>query len=653
MSTYYIKGGSRFNEANPNVWVALHLAGYTGTHYLDTGWKDFNTSGANEDPYWRLGGDGGLKEVEIGLSGQQRIKINTAGIWGWHVTSGAWFSLYESGAGAVGDHGELEGLGDDDHSQYLNIARGDARYYKTGLIFHTGELYHTGQLFTSTYIIAQYTSGNIFVDLSGDYLITSGDYVTISGAYNTHQGDANAHHIPTAINDTPTDAETTTGVSSNWAYDHLQEYNATSGAIADYGTVSGDYVDTSGMVNDYPTVSGDYSTHQDNSNAHHTPPGAGDLLHNELGGLNAGTDYEHLTQAQKDDLHTILDGYTQAQVDALIADFLIAAEIVDVIEAADMTLTQGTLDMTPATGTAAALRLESSEDASITLIGDTDNDDETKHAWMSFFQDGVARFLHIGVGKEDDDNEGFITVYEKLLINTGALGSGTKRLEVNAAGIEVVGDITVNGDVDGVDVSGIPATVAAVEDRFDEQSAAFPGSPVEGDLHYDEDLDSLYRYNGEAENWVEVGVGGLIASVIDRKVFTPINIYGWDGWARSGEAWQILQSDADGIIGASIHCPETRADWKILIISEDISYSHTIPGALSVGVSGDGELRSHTNIFNAVSTPLVHSTINFLKYTYSSVFSASINDTILVRWAKTNDVGGGSLVIYGIYLIYV
>ena len=33
------------------------------------------------------------------------------------------------GGGGTSDHGELDGLGDDDHSQYHNDARGDARYY--------------------------------------------------------------------------------------------------------------------------------------------------------------------------------------------------------------------------------------------------------------------------------------------------------------------------------------------------------------------------------------------------------------------------------------------------------------------------------------------------------------------------------------------
>ena len=59
-------------------------------------------------------------------------------------------------------------------------------------------------------------------------------------------------------------------------------------------------------------------------------------------------------------------------------------------------------------------------------------------------------------------------------------------------------------------------TVKEYVDLLKEQSATFPGSPVEGDFHYDEDDDSLYRYNGEAEAWVEVGTMGAIASSTDN-----------------------------------------------------------------------------------------------------------------------------------------
>ena len=40
--------------------------------------------------------------------------------------------LSDTGGGGVTDHGALTGLGDDDHPQYLNETRGDARYAQTG-----------------------------------------------------------------------------------------------------------------------------------------------------------------------------------------------------------------------------------------------------------------------------------------------------------------------------------------------------------------------------------------------------------------------------------------------------------------------------------------------------------------------------------------
>lgn len=177
-------------------------------------------------------------------------------------------------------------------------------------------------------------------EVSGDYVLTSGnisDYGIVSGAYSTHQGNNNAHHIVTAINDTPTDTETTTGVSSNWAYDHLQlpnihhivtaindtptdtetttgvssnwaydhlqEYNSTSGAIADYPTTSGDYVNTaadyvitSGTVVDYAVVSGDVATALQNVSEDGSPELGADL---DLAGYNIsvapsyGSDHQH------------------------------------------------------------------------------------------------------------------------------------------------------------------------------------------------------------------------------------------------------------------------------------------------------------------------------------------------------------------------
>jgi len=47
------------------------------------------------------------------------------------------------------------------------------------------------------------------------------------------------------------------------------------------------------------------ATHKALPNDHHTPTVAGDLAHNSLTGLNDGTDYEHITQTQKDALHAV------------------------------------------------------------------------------------------------------------------------------------------------------------------------------------------------------------------------------------------------------------------------------------------------------------------------------------------------------------
>ena len=49
---------------------------------------------------------------------------STIGLNGDYTATGADFQPF----GAVQDHGSLQGLGDDDHPQYLNNARGDARY---------------------------------------------------------------------------------------------------------------------------------------------------------------------------------------------------------------------------------------------------------------------------------------------------------------------------------------------------------------------------------------------------------------------------------------------------------------------------------------------------------------------------------------------
>lgn len=49
-------------------------------------------------------------------------------------------SLHETGGGDAIDHGSIDGLGDDDHTQYHNDTRGDARYYQKASLYTDTEI---------------------------------------------------------------------------------------------------------------------------------------------------------------------------------------------------------------------------------------------------------------------------------------------------------------------------------------------------------------------------------------------------------------------------------------------------------------------------------------------------------------------------------
>ncbi len=56
----------------------------------------------------------------------------------------------------ITDHGDLIGLGDDDHTQYFNTDRGDARYYQqsSDILFTTNTISGTGQIITGDHGVA-------------------------------------------------------------------------------------------------------------------------------------------------------------------------------------------------------------------------------------------------------------------------------------------------------------------------------------------------------------------------------------------------------------------------------------------------------------------------------------------------------------------
>jgi len=243
-------------------------------------------------------------------------------------------------------------------------------------------------------------------------------------------------------------------------------------------------------------------------------PVAGDFDHDDIANPQGNANEQHLTAAQVAQLHDdvivsvanveavitaeIVGGQSiDNAIDALIAALVDAAGAVAAVAAADDYLKNDANDETSGDLTVANL---------ITAgLVDTVDVSALKTAFDALDYYTQAQ-VDAAVATKDTKEEAHAYVEANALTLTEDLTMG--------AGKDI--DLAAGRTVDGVDVSGIPATVTAVEDRFDEQSDTFPVAPSEGDLHYSEVLDSWYRYNGEAEAWVEVGVGGLVVESIDN-----------------------------------------------------------------------------------------------------------------------------------------
>ena len=129
MSTYYIKGGSNFDTgADAKVWVALHRAGFPSGDYVDSTWKDINTSGAINDPYWGLGGDGGLTQAEFGLSGGYNIKINANGISGYNPSNSEWTGIMGGAAQSLDETFDIGKIIDGADSEANSFQVGNGSY---------------------------------------------------------------------------------------------------------------------------------------------------------------------------------------------------------------------------------------------------------------------------------------------------------------------------------------------------------------------------------------------------------------------------------------------------------------------------------------------------------------------------------------------
>ena len=147
------------------------------------------------------------------------------------------------GASGVTDHGDLTGLADDDHTQYHNDARGDARYSQLG---HT----HTA---------SDITDLNTYDGF--DYR-----YYTISEVDTALSGKANSSHTHTAsqITDFDTEVSNNTDVSANTTARHthanLAVLDATTASFTTADETKLDGIQAGAEVNvnaDWNAVSGD------------------------------------------------------------------------------------------------------------------------------------------------------------------------------------------------------------------------------------------------------------------------------------------------------------------------------------------------------------------------------------------------------------
>lgn len=88
------------------------------------------------------------------------LEEHTSGVFATDLSSSKWEIFVEAtgggGGGGVTDHGDLTGLADDDHTQYHNDARGDARYYTQA---QTDALIDVGSLRISDSFVGNNTRG--------------------------------------------------------------------------------------------------------------------------------------------------------------------------------------------------------------------------------------------------------------------------------------------------------------------------------------------------------------------------------------------------------------------------------------------------------------------------------------------------------------
>jgi hypothetical protein len=271
------------NAETLDTKLAIELVSSTATSATSTTLTDTTQNWSTDlwaDKVVKItGGTGSGQSRSISSNTANTLTVSSA----WTTTPDATSNYKVLAIGGVSDHGQLAGLGDDDHAQYHNDTRGDARYY------------------TKTQLDAGQLDGQYFQE--SEFLGTSAG---AGDAGKPIKLDAAGHVDATMINDADVDHGSIGGLADD---DHTQYHNdargdarylkLAGGTMTGLLTLSGDpsgdlqaatkqYVDATSAVLDSGTAtSGTSTTLTDTSKSWGTDVWVGNKV-SITGGTGAG-----------------------------------------------------------------------------------------------------------------------------------------------------------------------------------------------------------------------------------------------------------------------------------------------------------------------------------------------------------------------------
>ena len=134
----------------------------------------------------------------------------------------------------------------------------------------------------------------------------------------------------------------------------------------------------------------------------------------------------------------------------------------------------------------------------------------------------------------------------------------------------------------------------------------------------------------------------------------PPSIYGGDqGFLKILDAWYVLNADPNARLWGSFICPETRADWKVILITMNSVGNQFVSGTLSMGATGDNEVDSSNNIHNNINWDITHPAVAYTyEFKITAAFSATERDVIRYHYATDANDGAGTIYVMGFVLVH-